>query len=85
MSVSGGTVRRYSDVLLIFLLKGLRPEQYRERYEIKGTLANLDLRRLPDDLIARLAGGENPLTVLSPLLQAGELPALGRGENAAGE
>ncbi len=82
--VAGGTVRRYSDVLLIFLLKALRPERYRERYEIKGTLANLDLRRLPDDLIARLAAGENPISVLAPILQA-ELPALGRGENAAGE
>lgn len=28
-----GAVRKYSDVLLIFLLKGLRPEKYRERYQ----------------------------------------------------
>ena len=32
-------VRKYSDVLLIFLLKGLRPERYRERVEVKGSLA----------------------------------------------
>lgn len=31
-----GTVRRYSDTLLIFLLKGARPEKYRERHEISG-------------------------------------------------
>ena len=29
-----GTVKRYSDVLLIFLLKGARPDKYRERYEV---------------------------------------------------
>ncbi len=29
-------VQRYSDVLLIFLLKGLRPEMYRDRYEVTG-------------------------------------------------
>jgi hypothetical protein len=36
--VAGGTVRRYSDTLLIFLLKGARPERYREniRQEITG-------------------------------------------------
>ena len=84
--VAGGTVRRYSDNLLMFLLKGARPERYRERYDVRGTLAHLDLRRLPDDLIERLAKGESPLTVLAPLLQAGELPALGPGkENEAGE
>ena len=83
---AGGTVRRYSDNLLMFLLKGARPERYRERYDVRGTLAHLDLRRLPDDLIERLAKGESPLTVLAPILQAGELPALGSGkENAAGE
>lgn len=30
------TVRRYSDTLLIFLLKGKRPEIYRERFEHTG-------------------------------------------------
>lgn len=28
-----GSIRRYSDTLLIFLLKGARPEKYRERHE----------------------------------------------------
>ena len=73
--VAGGTVRRYSDNLLMFLLKGARPEQYRERYEVRGTLAHLDLRRLPDDLIERLAKGEDPHSVLAPILQQGALPA----------
>ncbi len=31
-----GTVRRYSDTLLIFLLKGRKPEMYRERFEHSG-------------------------------------------------
>ncbi len=61
----GGYVREYSDVLLIFLLKGLRPERYRDRVELRGLLANLNLDALPDHLIARLAAGENPLGVLA--------------------
>lgn len=32
----GGIVREYSDVLLIFLLNGARPEKYRHRHEITG-------------------------------------------------
>lgn len=31
------TVTKYSDVLLIFLLKGARPEKYRERLDITAT------------------------------------------------
>lgn len=30
-----GTIRKYSDVLLIFMLKGAKPEKYRERFEVK--------------------------------------------------
>jgi hypothetical protein len=29
-----GTRRRYSDLLLIFLLKGMRPDKFRERQEV---------------------------------------------------
>lgn len=32
----GGTVLKYSDTLLMFLLKGIRPEKYRERVEHSG-------------------------------------------------
>jgi hypothetical protein len=32
-----GVVRKYSDVLLIFLLKASRPKKYRERYDLSGT------------------------------------------------
>ena len=33
-----GSVRKYSDVLLIFLLKGLRPEVYRENRHLTGDM-----------------------------------------------
>jgi hypothetical protein len=61
----GGMVRKYSDVLTIFLLKGLRPEKYQERVQMRGALANLDLNQLPDELIERIARGENVLSVLA--------------------
>ncbi len=35
------SVRRYSDTLLIFLLKGRRPEIYRDRVEHSGAVLNL--------------------------------------------
>lgn len=31
-----GTIREYSDTLLIFLLKGGRPARYREKHEVSG-------------------------------------------------
>ncbi len=61
----GGVVHRYSDTLLIFLMKGLMPERYGDRVEVGGTLANLDVSRLPDDLVERIAAGEHPLAVLA--------------------
>lgn len=43
-----GTIREYSDTLTIFLLKGGKPEKYRERSDVnlKGTMA---VSRLADD------------------------------------
>ncbi len=73
--VAGGYVREYSDLLLMFQLKALRPEKYRERVDVRGVLAHLDVSLLPDELVARLAAGENPITVLAPILQQAELPA----------
>lgn len=34
-----GSIRKKSDTLLIFLLKGAKPEKYRERYEHSGEVA----------------------------------------------
>lgn len=50
------TVRKYSDTLAIFLLKGLRPDKYRERSTVDHTIQdNRDLRDKPtDELWAQL-------------------------------
>jgi hypothetical protein len=72
----GGMVRRYSDVLNIFLLKGLRPDKYKDRVQMQGALANLDLNQLPDEAIERIARGENIMSVLASLTPAGLLPAV---------
>ena len=51
-----GTVKRYSDTMLIFLLKGLRPQKYRERWfgEISTSFnlpiaGSIDLSTLSDE------------------------------------
>lgn len=54
-----------SDTMLIFTMKGMMPEKYGDRVELRGALAGLDISRLPHHLISRLAAGENPLEVLS--------------------
>ena len=82
---AGGMVRKYSDVLLIFLLKSLRPEKYRERVEMRGTLANIDVTKLPDHLLARLAVGEHPFSVLAPARGGAAVPMLGSSEPIEGE
>ncbi len=64
----GGYVREYSDTLLIFLLKGLRPEKYGDRVEVRGALANLDLNLLPDEAIDRIADGEPVMAVLASMV-----------------
>ncbi len=74
---AGGMVRKYSDTLLIFLLKGLRPEKYRDRVELHGQLANLDLSRLDDDSLRRIGAGESVWGVLSSWASA----ARARGED----
>lgn len=40
----------YSDTLLIFLLKGIRPEKYRERGELKHTFDPIDWDKVPSDI-----------------------------------
>jgi hypothetical protein len=39
-----GTVRKYDSLLLMFMLKGLRPERFRERFDVQNTKE--DVRRL---------------------------------------
>ena len=43
---------RYSDILLIFLLKGAMPKKYRERYETNVTLQDLPNTTGPEELEA---------------------------------
>ncbi len=62
---AGGTVRRYSDTLLIFLLKGAAPEKYRERMEVSGALKGLDFSVMTDAQLARIERGEHPYVVLA--------------------
>jgi hypothetical protein len=57
-----GTIQEYSDVLLIFLLKGARPAKYRERYDVNVTPLPVD--RLTPEQLERLATGEAMETVL---------------------
>ena len=57
----------------MFRLKALRPEKYRDRQEveIRGVLANLDMTKLPDNLVARIAAGEPAHAVLAGAIAAG--------------
>lgn len=55
----------YSDTLLIFTLKGLLPDKYRDRVEVRGLLARLDINLLPNHLVARIAAGEHVEAVLA--------------------
>ncbi len=85
----GGYVREYSDILAIFLLKGLRPDVYKDRMEMKGVLAHIDISYLPDHLLQRVADGEHIMSVLSSAVELGiaggvDLPKL-LGAGAAGE
>lgn len=76
---AGGLVRKFSDVLLIFALKGALPDKYKDRMEVRGTLATLDLTRLTDDQLSRIANGEHPLAVLGSTLPGENEKALPAG------
>jgi hypothetical protein len=79
----GGVVREYSDTLAIFLLKGLMPEKYSEKVEVRGAFAGIDLARLPDEALSRIAAGEHPNSVLASLVQdaRAELPPADPSDN----
>ena len=69
------TIKEYSDILLIFLLKGARPEKYRDRMEHTGQgggpiPVQHDLSKLPADKLLAL---REILTALvgSPVLTGG--------------
>lgn len=54
-----GSVRKYSDTLLIFLLKGRRPDKYRERVTIDVNKLDSDIER---ELAALTAGSQTAST-----------------------
>ena len=75
-------MREYLDILLIFLLKALRPEKYRERVEVRGAYASIDLNRLSDEQLARISAGEDPFFVVAT--PAEPVAALSAGEEREG-
>lgn len=50
----GGYVRKYSDTLLIFLLKGARPQKYRERVEQSSDETPDQIAQRAKDLLAQM-------------------------------
>lgn len=67
----------FSDTLLKFLLTGAVPDRYSKRtVEFRGLLAKLDLTKLPDAIVDRIASGDNPLEVLAAAAaEAGQSPS----------
>lgn len=57
-----GTIRKYSDTLLIFLLKGRRPDKYRENVRTEhtgkdgGPIRLVKAEEMTDDELAAIAG-----------------------------
>lgn len=49
-----GGIQEYSDTLLIFLLKGHRPEKYRERYDVKSETKNTGVKKIEEYTNAEL-------------------------------
>jgi hypothetical protein len=50
-----GSIRKFSDTLLIFLLKGLKPDTYRERVDTRhsgNVVSTVAVRELTDDELA---------------------------------
>jgi len=57
---AGGTITRYSDTLLIFLLKGSRPHKYADRHKVSGDegppIQFDDVGDIRERLAGRIAG-----------------------------
>lgn len=74
-----GSIRKYSDVLLIFLLKGARPEKYRDRWELTGANGKplaVDHRVTVHHELRNLSEGD--LRELERLLEKAATEAAGR-------
>ena len=84
----------YSDKLLELLLKSQMPEKYGDKLNLKGILGTLDMDRLPDELVARIAAGDDPVQVLASAgaatvrqlaARSAAPPEVGTGEPPAGD
>lgn len=51
-----GDIREYSDTLLIFMLKGIRPDKYRERTDVHHS-GKIDVSKLSDDELRAITEG----------------------------
>jgi len=82
-TVEVGRIRRYSDTLLIVLLKGCRPEKYRENFNLKQTQNNLFLNwdQLTDGIYdqPRVTTGD-PILPALPGPNGAKGAAVARGE-----
>jgi hypothetical protein len=72
---AGGTVKKYSDLLLLALLRAHAPERWRERVEVRGAMATIDYDRvlplLSDEQLLRLKDGTDIRVLLAELASAG--------------
>ena len=69
----------YSDTLMIFLLKGIRPEKYRERNETKHTFDPIDWDTVPPDVRDAFIEGRIKLDDVYRLIRT---PGTGAGAGA---
>lgn len=71
-----GTTTEYSDTLLIFRLKALKPDKYRDRFSVHADVTHHNGDSQLDDEIARLMAQMGPVGEGSPALApAGETGA----------
>lgn len=73
---AGGMVKKFSDVLLIVLMKGAMPDKYKDRVEMRGLMANIDFDKLPHAVIAAIADGQHPLQALGALVEENRIKGL---------
>ena len=59
--------------------EALRSEKYRERVEVRGTFASIDLNRLSDEQLARISAGEDPRFGVARQLGTKRPSAMGNG------
>lgn len=64
-----GVMKEYSDVLLIFLLKGARPEKYRDRFEVTGKVKHDMTIHETRESIQRISVDEQGLRALELIAQ----------------